>query len=73
MIELKDMYDEVAKCNKCNCEYGYDLPSKYIKKVLGKRIKLPGFRDSGICPFCDPNYKDKPKILKPKGLNRSDS
>ena len=81
MIELKDIYDKVAKYKKCNCEYGYDLPPKYIKKILGKRIKLDGYKDKGLCPMCDDDYKDKPKIKtmnldknsKPKGLYTSET
>jgi hypothetical protein len=72
-IKLKDCYDAVAKCSKCNCEYGYDFPTKYIKKVLGRRIKLPGFKPNNLCPICDPNYKEKPKNLKPKHLNTSET
>jgi len=62
-IKLEDCYDAVAVCKKCKTEYGYDLPSKYIKKVCGKRIKLPGFKSNMLCPVCDNSYKDKPKDL----------
>lgn len=62
-IKLEDCYDEVAICKKCKVKYGYDLPSKYIKNICGKRIKLSGYKESGMCPRCDPSYKEKPKAL----------
>jgi hypothetical protein len=78
-IKLEDCYDEVSACKKCNTKYGYDLPSKFIKFICGKRIKVPGYKDNGLCPICDPQFKEKPKALrsdgfeKPKGLYTSDS
>ena len=72
-IKLKDYYDAVAKCQKCFCEYGYDYPSKYVKKILGKRILLSGYKTNNLCPICDANYKNKPKNLKPKHLNTSET
>ena len=62
-IKLEDCYDGVAKCKKCGIKYGYDIPSKFKKKILGKvKIKL-GYVDSGLCPNCDPQWKEKPKGL----------
>ena len=63
-IKLEDCYDGVAICKKCKVKYGYDLPSKYIKKVCGKRIKLPGFTDNGLCPLCSPDSKEKKWLKK---------
>ena len=62
-IKLEDYYDEVGICKKCKVKYGYDLPKKYIKMVCGKKIKLPGYKDNGWCPCCDPLCKEKPKAL----------
>ena len=62
-MKLEDCYDVVTVCKKCKVKYGYDLPAKYIKKVCGKRIKIPGYKDSGLCPKCDPACKEKPKGL----------
>ena len=78
-IKLEDCYDEVSVCKKCNTKYGYDLPSKFIKFICGKRIKVAGYKDNGLCPFCNPlsdekMYLDKQlEISKPKGLYTSDS
>ena len=62
-IKLEDCYDAVDRCKKCKCEYGYDYPARYIKKIMGRRIKLPGYKDNRLCPKCDPSYKEKPKAL----------
>jgi hypothetical protein len=62
-IKSEDCYDAVSKCKKCKCEYGYDYPSKYVKKILGRRILLSGYKDNGLCPKCDPSFKEKPKAL----------
>jgi len=62
-IKLEEYYDAVAVCKKCKSKYGYDLPLKYIKKICGKKIKLPGYKDDGLCPLCNPSYKQKPKAL----------
>ena len=51
---LKELYDEVAICSKCKEEYGYDIPKKFKKNP-------EKYKDSGLCPFCDQKFKDKPK------------
>jgi len=62
---LKEIFDDVRICIKCGKEYGYDIPKKF-KKNPDK------FKDSGLCPFCDPILSKKLKPLKPKGLNTSE-
>ena len=63
-LTLKEIYDGVGKCKKCGKEYGYDIPSKFKKKFFGKTKILPGYVDSGLCPFCDKNNKEAAHILR---------
>jgi len=61
--KLKDIYDEVTVCKKCGIEYGYDVPTKFKKKLCGRTKIIPGYKDNGFCLRCDKSYKEKPKAL----------
>ena len=61
-IKLKDIYDEVAICKKCGIEYGYDIPKKFKKTMLGRTKIIPGYKDNGLCYRCDDTFKEKLNI-----------
>ena len=74
-IKLKNIYDEVTKCKKCGIEYGYDVPKKYKKTIMGRTKIKPGYKDNGLCPKHDDAFKEKLNLKKfsdlkekPKGL-----
>ena len=57
--KLKNIYDEVTKCKKCGIDYGYDIPKKFKKTILGRTKIIPGYKDNDLCPKCDDTFKDK--------------
>jgi len=63
-IKLKDIYDEVAKCKKCGIEYGYDVPKRYKKTIMGRTKIIPGYKDNGLCCRCDLSYNDRKYVKK---------